>query len=153
MLFFSLLPLLMLYILNMKGHRITALMFYAPWCSHSKAMLPEWDRISARPPVPTDIEPVYFAKVDCVANSEIYYSENIEVFPTLKFYYYGIPIDYEGDNDFHSLNEFVNFLDYDNIDFDIQSQEQVRLFSLLFVRSPLKENGGEKREWREDEEE
>ena len=108
-----------------SGHRITAVMFYAPWCVFSKAMAPEWEKLSERQIDDPAIEPVYFAKVDCVKHEDIYYDENIEVFPTLKFYFHGLPVEYDGDKDYESLKEFVDFLDYDNIDFDVNTQEQV----------------------------
>ena len=82
-------------------------------------------KIINRPVNDPEIEPVYFAKVDCVKHEDIYYDENIESFPTLKFYFHGLPLgEYDGERDYESLQEFIDFLDYDNIDFDINTSDQ-----------------------------
>ena len=110
-------------------------MFYAPWCSFSKALTPEWERLSNREVIDPDMEPVYFAKVDCVKQEDIYYDENIQVFPTLKFYFHGLPIEYDGEKDYESLKEFIDFLDYDNVDFDVNTPEQVSRIRSKYLKA------------------
>ena len=88
-------------------------------------MAPEWERLSNREVTDPGIEPIYFAKVDCVKHEDIYYDENIQVFPTLKFFFHGLPVEYDGEKDYESLKEFIDFLDYDNVDFDVNTPEQV----------------------------
>lgn len=71
-------------------------------------------------------------------NADVYYKEKIEVFPTIKFYFYGLPLVYEGEKDEESIKEYIEFLDNDNID-DIESSDSFELFKSmkLTTKTPL----------------
>ncbi len=62
------------------GSPLTLVMFYAPWCSHSKNFLPALDSIADE----LDGVDIPVAKVDCLEEKDLYWSNNIEGFPTLK---------------------------------------------------------------------
>jgi len=90
-----------------------AVMFYAPWCGHSKNLLPHWDETAARVNAKGDSSEVSFGKVDCVAEPSLYWKYDIESFPTIKVFMggkNGMVVPYDGDRDMNSIEAFVNKL-------------------------------------------
>ncbi|XP_067933590.1 thioredoxin domain-containing protein 5-like [Watersipora subatra] len=60
----------------------TFVMFYAPWCGHSKKLMPTWAELSQRYK-PDELK---IAKVDCTAETKLCSEENIRGYPTLLLY-------------------------------------------------------------------
>lgn len=86
---------------------VTLVMFYAPWCSHSKQFAPEFDYIDQ---MLENDKSISLAKVDCVEEKELYWSENIENFPTLKAYIRGEPVHYKGERGMQDVVDFIRRL-------------------------------------------
>jgi len=118
------------------SHRILGVAFYAPWCSYSKQLMPIWETLSKQTIIG---EGVSLAKVDCVKEPQLYDQENISVFPTIKFYFYGLSLPYTGDQDSQSLQEYFDFLRYDDNLVDIVDESTYADFRRknLFSRKPL----------------
>lgn len=80
-------------------------MFYAPWCGHCKSIKPTWEKLGEHF---KDSEKYVVASMDATANEVD--GEEIQGFPTLKFYPAGEnaeTIDYQGGRDLDSLIKFV----------------------------------------------
>lgn len=89
---------------TIAANRLTLVMFYAPWCGISKKILPEYEAAAA----PLRTEGAVLAKVNCVNESDIYWSHNIKGFPTFKMFFDGHVIDYEHELEMDPLTYFVN---------------------------------------------
>lgn len=89
---------------------ISLVMFYAPWCGHSKTFLPTFDQVAEE----LKGENFHVAKVDCVEEEKIYWSNKIEGFPTLKVFFGNgrsmDPIQYKGERELELVVDFVRRL-------------------------------------------
>ncbi|SBS98254.1 protein disulfide isomerase [Plasmodium malariae] len=77
--------------------------FYAPWCSHCKAMTKTWAKLAAELKGTVNI-----AKIDVTTNSKTRKRFKIEGFPTLVYFKNGKMYDYK--NHDRSLEAFKNFV-------------------------------------------
>ncbi|CRG95231.1 thioredoxin-related protein, putative [Plasmodium gallinaceum] len=84
--------------------------FYAPWCSHCKAISKTWTQLAAELK-----DQINVAKIDVTTNSKTRKRFKIEGFPTLIFFKNGKMYDYK--NHDRSLEAFKNFAleNYKNI--------------------------------------
>jgi protein disulfide-isomerase A1 len=71
---------------------VTMVEYYAPWCGHCKKFASDYEDIAA---VLSDAG-VMVAKVDCVAETDLYWEAKIQSFPTIKMYVYSQIVDYNG---------------------------------------------------------
>mmetsp|Transcript_19611 Transcript_19611/g.32803 ORF Transcript_19611/g.32803 Transcript_19611/m.32803 type:complete len:442 (+) Transcript_19611:31-1356(+) len=80
-------------------HKTMVVMFYAPWCSHSKETLPIWEEMAELMSKSTTDKDIFLGKIDCVAEPDAYWREGISSFPTIKVYvnHNTIPIVYDGE--------------------------------------------------------
>ena len=85
----------------------TLVMFYAPWCSHSKTFAPAFDYIDQ---TLSQDKSITLAKVNCVDERELYWSEKIENFPTLKAYIRGEAVHYKGEREIQDVVDFIRRL-------------------------------------------
>lgn len=79
------------------------IMFYAPWCGHCKAAMPDFE--SASGDVDKDIS---FGRVDCTVEQSVCSDYGVQGYPTLKFFGGGKVEDYNGARnkaDFISFSE------------------------------------------------
>lgn len=83
-------------------------MFYAPWCGHSKRLTPTWEQLAEM--LNEDDGNVRIAKVDCMKESKICSDQDITGYPTLKFFKIGDPegVKFRGTRDLPSLSNFIN---------------------------------------------
>lgn len=80
-------------------------MFYAPWCGHCQSIKPTWEKLGEHF---ADSEKYVIGKMDATTNEAD--GEEVQGFPTLKFYPAGedkASIDYQGGRDLDSLIKFV----------------------------------------------
>ena len=79
-----------------------ALLVYAPWCGHSRALLPEFDSAAASSTTP-------FAKVDGTEAEELATRLDIKGYPTLLFIHRGDgpPIEFDGRRDASTISRWV----------------------------------------------
>jgi thiol-disulfide isomerase/thioredoxin len=89
-------------------------MFYAPWCGHSRAFLPSFDSlISGASSSSSNGGSFTFSKVDCVAEPSLYWKYDIESFPTFKIFVGGedgVVINYHGEHNPVEIEEVVRGL-------------------------------------------
>ena len=112
---------------HLGQHKTMAVAFVAPWCNKCKEFLPKWEEMAVSMQNEQDGD-IFLAKVDCVAEPDVYYKEGIEYFPTIKTYvnYNAMSIEYDGErktntmwrylrlmheqyvNEIFSVDEFIN---------------------------------------------
>jgi thiol-disulfide isomerase/thioredoxin len=84
-------------------------LFYAPWCSHSKQFLPVYDEVSLR--IASSISPdINVYKVDCIVEKELYWQQKIDSFPTIKIYFGGREMIYEKERSATDFFDYINYL-------------------------------------------
>lgn len=83
----------------------TFVKFFAPWCGHCKKMKPDWDKLASI----MDYDKITIADVDCTeSGKEICSSEDVQGFPTLKYFENGVSEEYDGsDRSFETLKKFA----------------------------------------------
>eukprot|EP01112_Ceratiomyxa_fruticulosa_P018903 TRINITY_DN6112_c0_g1_i1.p1 TRINITY_DN6112_c0_g1~~TRINITY_DN6112_c0_g1_i1.p1 ORF type:complete len:423 (-),score=95.28 TRINITY_DN6112_c0_g1_i1:34-1302(-) len=82
----------------------TFVMFYAPWCSHCKAMKPAYQEAA------TEVKKGKYgvlAAIDCDENKGVSSRYEIKGFPTLKYFKDGKSVDYSGARTKEALVEFM----------------------------------------------
>lgn len=78
-------------------------MFYAPWCGHCKAAMPDFE--SAAGEVEKDVG---FGRVDCTAEQSLCSDYGVQGYPTIKFFGGGKVEDYNGTR---NKSDFIRFAD------------------------------------------
>ena len=90
---------------------LSFILFYAPWCKYSRDFLPQFDEVSEIIRKNSHLNNIFLAKVDCVQEKDIYWSENIAdygLFPILKTYIAGgSPLLYEGERNAESVLQYL----------------------------------------------
>ena len=76
-------------------------LFYAPWCGHCKAIMPDWTLAASE-----TSKQVNFAKIDCTQHKQICSNYQVQGYPTMKFFTKGQVEDY---NSGRSKEDLVNF--------------------------------------------
>ena len=86
-------------------------MFYTPWCGHSKRLKPTWQDLSSKYNNKEDPD-VLIAKVDCTTERSLCSAQDVSGYPTLKFFKSGTNSDsgvyWWGKKDLSSLIKFIN---------------------------------------------
>jgi len=93
-------------------HKLMIVMYYAPWCSHSKETLPIWEQMSEMMAQNSQDKDIFVGKVDCVAEPDVYWQEGIQSFPTIKAYvnHNTIPIVYDGERVANTMWRYFRLL-------------------------------------------
>ena len=91
----------------LENNEMTFLNFYAPWCMWCQRLHPTWEKLAEV--VAGDQMPVGIASVDCVKHIDICRQQNIQAFPTLRWYeageYQAPP--YKSDRTVDALHNFA----------------------------------------------
>lgn len=80
----------------MTAHSIVLVLYYAPWCYWSQQTTPEFDAAARVLAHDKADPPVFLAKVDCTQHTQIMKKEDIQEYPTLKFFIDGHAREYTG---------------------------------------------------------
>lgn len=91
-----------------KNHFV---MFYAPWCGHSRKLFPIWEQLAETFNLRTDPR-VVIAKVDCTENHELCVQNVVTGYPTLKFFKPNVEesTKFKGTRDLQTITNFINEL-------------------------------------------
>jgi len=92
-----------------EEHEFSFVNFYAPWCSFCQTLSPTWEVLAET--VERRELPVAVAAVDCVAEATLCHDEDVQAFPTLRFYRHAERVaqgDYKFDRTLDALLEFVH---------------------------------------------
>jgi protein disulfide-isomerase-like protein len=79
--------------------------FYAPWCSHCKALAPTWKLLFNEF---SNSSSITIAKVDCTVETILCHEQEIKGYPTLKLFIGNRVIPYTGQRDLTSLKDFIH---------------------------------------------
>ena len=90
-----------------NGDEPTFAMFYAPWCGHCKTAMPEFDKLASNPP-----NGVKVVKINCDEdeNKELAKAQNIQGFPTIRYYKNGMNGGFQEYNGERTYDGFTQFL-------------------------------------------
>ena len=100
------------YLQQLGAHKTMLVMFYAPWCSLSRELLPIWEEMAQSMSSSTQDQDIFVGKVDCVAEPDVYWKEDITSFPTVKAFvnYNTIPIIYDGERKANTMWRYFRML-------------------------------------------
>ena len=90
----------------LSNHELLLVEFYAPWCGHCKSLAPEW--VKAAKILSNNNSPVKLAKVDATENEEVTKANNLQGYPTIKFFRSGQETEYDGGR---TSSEIVSWID------------------------------------------
>jgi len=79
--------------------------FYAPWCFHSQALAPEYEKVAEE--VKAKNEPFVIAEIDGYLYKGITANYNVQGFPSIRLFVDGIAINYEGERKANNILEFI----------------------------------------------
>jgi len=80
---------------HLTNSHLLMVMFYAPWCEHSKKLAPEFVKMAKT--LEESNSPVQLAKVDATAAKSLEFRYGISAVPSIKLFIEGVPIDYKGE--------------------------------------------------------
>lgn len=91
----------------LQKHEMTFLNFYAPWCMWCQRLHPTWEKLAET--VEEEGMPVGIASIDCVKHIDICRQQNIQAFPTLRWYEEGVyqAPPYKSDRTVDALHSFA----------------------------------------------
>jgi thiol-disulfide isomerase/thioredoxin len=121
------------YMGHLGQHKTMVVAFVAPWCSKCKEMLPIWEEMAESMQNEQD-QDVFIAKVDCVAEPDMYYKEDIQYFPTIKTFvnYNAMSIEYDGERKANTMWRYLRLMheQYVNEVFSITEFQEIQSMKL-----------------------
>eukprot|EP00096_Caligus_rogercresseyi_P011876 TRINITY_DN4824_c0_g1_i4.p1 TRINITY_DN4824_c0_g1~~TRINITY_DN4824_c0_g1_i4.p1 ORF type:complete len:416 (-),score=85.35 TRINITY_DN4824_c0_g1_i4:950-2197(-) len=88
-----------------KKHEMLMVKFYAPWCGHCKQMAPEYEKLAKE--LKKSGSKFKLGKLDATVHMTTGQGYKVMNYPTLKFFYQGMPIDYEGPRENTDILKFM----------------------------------------------
>lgn len=88
---------------TLKNNRAVVVMFYASWCSISQKLLQPFDEIYEE----MQQLDVMVAKVDCIAEPDLYWQHDIKGFPTFGLFANGESIYFEGEPTIENIKQWI----------------------------------------------
>jgi len=79
--------------------------FYAPWCGHCKKMAPAMTKAAAT--LSEEGHSAKIAKVDATVEKNLASKHGVRGYPTIKFFYKGVAIKYEGKREADDIVEYI----------------------------------------------
>jgi thiol-disulfide isomerase/thioredoxin len=103
---------------QLSAHKTMIVMFYAPWCGHSKEAQPIWEEMAELMAQNSQDKDIFVGKVDCVAEPDAYWQEDIKSFPTIKAYvnHNALPIVYDGERVANTMWRYFRLLSRQYVD-------------------------------------
>ena len=91
----------------LKEHEMAFVNFFAPWCMWCQRLHPTWEKLAEK--IEEEEMPVGIASVDCVQHIELCRSEQIQAFPSLRWYEDGkfMSPQYKSDRTVQALHGFA----------------------------------------------
>lgn len=86
------------------GSQSVATIFYAPWCSACKSVMPTWEQLEKKL---KDHPKVKFNRINGAENKAIMEKYGIAGYPTIYLFKQDDAIEYSGDRSLESLEKFV----------------------------------------------
>ena len=87
-----------------NGPSVKVTNYYAPWCGHSRNLLPTWEEVENTYARHSRIQ---VDKIDCEKNPEAAKENEIRGFPTIILYKDNDKIVYQGKRDLESIKAFI----------------------------------------------
>ena len=88
-----------------KKHNHVFVKFFAPWCGHCKKMAPAYAAMATK--FNEAGKDVVIAEVDCTVHNDACAKFGVRGYPTLKFFFNGEPVDYNGDREAESIEKWI----------------------------------------------
>ena len=118
---------------HLGQHKTMVVAFVAPWCSKSKELMPIWEEMAESMQNEQDKD-VFIAKVDCVAEPDMYYKEDIQYFPTIKTFvnYNAMSIEYDGERKANTMWRYLRLMheQYVNEVFSVKEFSEIQSLKL-----------------------
>lgn len=116
--------------------RLALVAFVAPWCGHCKKFAPEFDKAAEEL---KGEKGVTLARVDTVAETELYWRYEVEGFPTIKLFRYGVEADlYEGGREADGVVQYIRQKMKDREDLEeIKTVDEFKAISAEVGDGPL----------------
>ncbi|XP_028406024.1 thioredoxin domain-containing protein 5-like [Dendronephthya gigantea] len=83
-------------------------LFYAPWCSHCKQLLPTWNELADKSRNQNKWNKMKISKVNCIEETAFCSDQNIVAYPTMKLFHKGDMRRYDGRRSLGQLEIFID---------------------------------------------
>jgi protein disulfide-isomerase A1 len=80
--------------------------FFAPWCGHCKKMAPSYAEMATR--INESGRELVIAELDATAHADVAVKYGVKGYPTLKLFYFGEPIDYNGEREAAAIEAWID---------------------------------------------
>ena len=88
-----------------KTHPYVFVKFFAPWCGHCKKMAESYAGLAQK--INESGQDLVIAEVDATVHPALATKYGVKGYPTLKFFYNGEPIDYNGEREADAIENWI----------------------------------------------